>query len=254
MELTDQELEELEGYYHQTLLPENMQKITEKMQKDSAYAKEASSFLSTLGMLEAGKYRTQAQYLMAESPSNLRVSWFKWPWAAIAAAAAVLLIVVGVWWMRGMSSDAQNHSELILFAEREFEPYPSLWGDMQDAKKNGMELYEEGKYEQAKNALLDELMASKIQTDTPLLVAKTFYLSMCHLATKDYSNATVLLERLNDSDLAPVETPWYLALSYILNNEPARAKPHLEKVSNGTTRFRQKSIDALKIYSQSKIK
>lgn len=220
MELTDQELEELEGYYHQTLLPENMQKITENMQKDSAYAKDASSFLNTLSMLEAGKYRTQAQYLMAESPSNLRVSWFKRPWAAIAAAAAVLLIVVGVWWMRQDGETKSN--QLADYAQSVFVPPLSINRIMQ-ISNDAAAAYDNGDY---KTAI--PLLKKAYETTQDEL--NRFYLSMCYIAESRPEEAIAILQEMHRNKTGKAKDPaWYLALAYMMQGKGDAALPYLEE-------------------------
>ncbi len=243
MEFTDQELAQLEAYYMGSLSPEDRLGLEIRMKKEKDFGESAEEFLQTLGALENAKMKAFQLHLRMQhqlQPKTNLVYWMKFMkvgrWAA-----ALLVLGVAIWGMKGEIWPEQQ-SAIVSFAETEFVPYPSVFQNMQDKKPDGMELYANKQYKEAKVKLLIELDGSSQKDST-----KLFYLSMCYIADKEPQKAIPILEAMIDTQFAPIETEWYLALAYILSDNKVRAIPLLEKTARGSTMHKEKAIEALKI-------
>jgi tetratricopeptide (TPR) repeat protein len=118
----------------------------------------------------------------------------------------------------------------VLF-ERHFEPYPSMRpvvrGGAEADSSRALDLYEARDYRGALAAFEQELGRA------PNDAMARFYAGLCRMAVGRDQEATLDLERvlrLGEKELhAPAE--WYLALIHLRGNDPAEARPHLERIS-----------------------
>jgi tetratricopeptide (TPR) repeat protein len=128
--------------------------------------------------------------------------------------------------------------------QRSFEPYPSVRpivrGGTTAGRSDGLSLYEARDYRGALAAFEDRL------GHEPNDAVARFYAGLCRLALGQAREATLDLEqvlRLGEKDLhAPAE--WYLALIHLRGNDPAEARPHLERIA-GAGGFYQDKARAL---------
>lgn len=162
---------------------------------------------------------------------------------AIGIAAAILLLLAGLWLFQPASSASDT-----LFAEN-FQAYPP------PAKLRG-QAGQDQLWESARSAYLEEnysLAASQFesllaqgQTQHPLYLVH-FYAGVSQLAQHPPRLADAIRHLLfvtaMDSDyFHPAQ--WYLALAFLKNGEPQKAKALLEKISEESS-YRKKAVDAL---------
>jgi tetratricopeptide (TPR) repeat protein len=125
-----------------------------------------------------------------------------------------------------------------------FEPYPStrptVRGAVQDASSDAMARYEAGDYRGALAALEGRLQQPP---DDP---ATRFYAGVCRLALGRTREATLDLEQVLLLGEKELHTPaeWYLALIHLRGEDPAEARPHLERIA-GAGGFYQDKARAL---------
>ena len=125
--------------------------------------------------------------------------------------------------------------------QRSFEPYPStrpiVRGGSTDGGSNALALYEARDYRGALASFEDSLRRE------PNDAVARFYAGLCRLALGQAREATLDLERalgLGDDELqAPAE--WYLALAHLRGENPAEARPHLERIAAAGGFYRDKA-------------
>jgi len=131
----------------------------------------------------------------------------------------------------------------VLF-QRNFEPYPStrpvVRGGPVAGISSALALYEARDHRGALTAFEERL---RREPDDP---EARFYAGVCRLALGQVREATLDLEqvlRLGEKELhAPAE--WYLALAHLRSDDPAGARPHLERIA-GAGGFYQDRARAL---------
>jgi tetratricopeptide (TPR) repeat protein len=236
MELTDQELAQLEAYHLGQLSPEERFKLTTQMKEEKDFGEKAQSFLSGLAALEEGKMQThQAHLRMGRERANdtfEKTTIIKWLGGLL---CLVLVVCTTIYLFKKESKPIQptinqqiksNQSDTIAsFALREAIPYPSTGGILSAGANisNGMRAYQEGRYAAAIAYFNAELKERRSKT-------ATFYLSMSYLQEKNYTSAISILEKIKFSDEYPIETAWYLSLSYVLAGDKESARLVLQQL------------------------
>jgi tetratricopeptide (TPR) repeat protein len=125
-----------------------------------------------------------------------------------------------------------------------FEPYPStrptVRGEARSNSPDALARYEAGDYRGALEALDGRL---ERQPEDP---EARFYAGLCRLALGQVREATLDLEqvlRLGEEEFhAPAE--WYLALAHLRSDDPAGARPHLDRIA-GAGGFYEDKAQAL---------
>jgi tetratricopeptide (TPR) repeat protein len=114
---------------------------------------------------------------------------------------------------------------------------PVVRGGTTVSRSDALSLYEARDYRGALAAFEDRLLRE------PNDAVARFYAGLCRLALDQDREATLDLEqvlRMGDEELhAPAE--WYLALTHLRGNDPAEARPHLERISRAGGFYQDKA-------------
>jgi tetratricopeptide (TPR) repeat protein len=122
-----------------------------------------------------------------------------------------------------------------------FEPYPStrptVRGAVQDGRSGGAGTVRDGDYRRALAAL--EARLGREPNDP---VAR-FYAGVCRLALGQAREATLDLEQVLRLGEKEIHTPaeWYLALIHLRGEDPAEARPHLERIAGAGGFYQDKA-------------
>lgn len=101
----------------------------------------------------------------------------------------------------------------------------------------GMELYNDGKFEEATS------LFSSIPVESSCIIQSRFLTGLSSMQTKDYSTAIKSFEQViaNNDNIFIEEARYYLALSYYSEEEYHKARQTLEGIINSQSRFKKEA-------------
>ncbi|HEY0652589.1 MAG TPA: tetratricopeptide repeat protein [Chryseosolibacter sp.] len=162
-----------------------------------------------------------------------------WPYYAV-AASVVLLVVTGIYLF---TDNEPNPSAL--YAEY-YTPFPNVWeptvrgSETVTQRSLAFQKYEEGDYLQAVD-LFKALLAEKREPEILLLLGN---------ANLSLGNTTEARENFNEvlrsSSTIAAPAQWYLALSYLKDNQRTEAIANLKMLADGKNAYTVKAKDLLK--------
>lgn len=235
MELTDQELEQLEAFYSGTLSSKERLAVEKRMQKERDYGEAARNFLTGIEALERGKIRALRMQIEQEEPVQepvMKVSWRKWWWAAAAAVVGILFFI---------QIDKNKQSTSVIFDDH----YPRLGNVMGDKDKmtlrdTALNAYEARKYSEG-IAGMEQWLKRQPNDDEV-----KFYLGISYMAVKQMSKAEHLLDQLRYTEIPQKEAIlWYLAKCKIELGKNEEAKNLLKIVQARGSRQMIRKADSL---------
>ena len=234
MELTHQDIEQLEDFWEGNLSEADRLAVQNRLDTDVLFYQEAAKMHLLTEGLETLKQRETLKRLKAldatlppiDPPHSM--GWFK----ILIVALVLALAAFGVWYFMIKEEKPEVAAPIAAY----FEPYPALgirMGDSPDElKKDAMVLYAQKEYSKAIPLLNDSFKATR---DSMLL----FYMGVSHLALGQSSEAQAIFERLQNTETIPQEaTQWYLALSYTATQQYDKAKARLE--NNQSDKYKDK--------------
>ena len=275
MALTEKDIERIEQYLLGELNRKEEKQIEERMVFDTEFAdevtfmrhvvnaskdeakQEARNKLKSVENKLAGELEDQADKEMQKEKDfrknkilNIRRNWMYY------AAALALLVAVGMYLNTIRSSQG--------LYEGYFSPYPNTLisyarGDdvPQEFSRfsrqeynlivRAMEHYENGNYAKAAG-LFEQNVENK-----PENAGLIFYMAISQLGAGETEKAINNLSFIKELDQAPyrAQISWYLALAYIKDKQPEKAKDLLEKINNASEHPHQdKAKELLKKLTQ----
>ncbi len=164
-------------------------------------------------------------------------------WIGAVAAAVVLLFLAYPLFFNASEADyqqlADNYLQQDFFQNQEISKGDQ---DIEILEFNAATAYNNKEFEIAIDNY-EKIVETEAAKDHHI-----FFLGLSYLYTGNYPETIGILSNYVENDTRSSfkqEAPWFLALAYVKNNEPEKARPFLEQVKNGTWN-RQKAIQLLK--------
>ena len=228
MILTDNDIENIIGYFNRTLSDEDNQAFEQRIASDAAFRQAVYEYQATAAVLNTVRERKQKAFLKnieaTMPPVGIPIRRLDFRWWAVAAVGLVL-VTVGIWQFGGGDTEGVKLKSI---AANYFEPYPALGitkGE-NDAtiKTNALRAYAVNDFKKA-IPLLEN--AFDVEKDSMML----FYQSISYIGNGQSKEAIPILNHLKSSTFLSIESvEWYLALAYIEINQKEKALPLLRKV------------------------
>ncbi len=157
-------------------------------------------------------------------------------------AASILLLISTYFAFNYISQDPPS-----VVAESYFEPYPALYGAATRSSETeytqlelGMQLYEVARYEES-----IEILESVVDPEKQEMI--NFYLGNAYLAIDDYSKSeTIFKELINTGKIFSHDAKWYLAITYLKENETDKAISLLKDLTSYENDYAKKAKKMLR--------
>jgi cytochrome c-type biogenesis protein CcmH/NrfG len=169
--------------------------------------------------------RWQQRSQISEAPGALR-------WQLMAAAAAILLLAVFTYGY--YQSQAESRLYANYFDDGQVQEYLAVRGESNDKAelKSAMDTYQQGDYE---NSLLQfKALREQDPFDSQILL----YTGLSAMQIGDYYTARLAFEQLLSLDVAAADRAsarWYLALTYLQQEQIPQAKAELNWLAKNNT-------------------
>lgn len=234
--MNEQDFTLLDDYFNGLLSPEMVASVETRLQTDTEFAREFAlrqkleafparetkrqQMRATLRDLGAEYFAENNQTIAP--PLRAKVNYTRW----FAAAAAVTLLLMAAWWLLRPSTSLYEQyasNEPLHFTER---------GAADTDAATAETAFNAGKYEEALSAL-DRMLQQK-----PDNLRAQLAKGICLLELNRPAEARATLHALaNGSSALQQEAIWYVALSYVRENDPAQAKATLSKLAPGDPHY-----------------
>ena len=163
----------------------------------------------------------------------------------VMAAMVAILLLIGGYWIFIYQAGSVTSEELYAM---NYEVYPipsSLRSDAADTlgvvEKRAIQAFNNKKYESAADDF-EELI--KLE---PTNTALQFYLGLCRYEQMEFDSGIVIFDSLISSrNPFQRQSKWYLALGYLAQGDPDRAKSLLEELSSSKGKYRSEAEQILK--------
>lgn len=187
---------------------------------------------SMLAYLQDSRDTSLAELEERTAPKRIMPQTIGW-------AAALLLLCLSVGAYLFVEKNNSVQSELAAYLS---EPYSATIFMSDQEPAAWMEAYENGDYQHA-SALLDNLIQGPQSHDAQLL----FFAGLSHLYQQppQPKQAIAYLSQVNDETYGE-QAQWYLALAYLLNEQPTEAKVLLEDIVANQTYHNEEAAELLK--------
>ncbi|WP_223034173.1 tetratricopeptide repeat protein [Hanstruepera marina] len=174
------------------------------------------------------EHQKNKQFLVdVENEISHKSSNTKW---YLVAASVVILISIGFLWNLNSSSPDKLFDSYYTVASNTSHPIVRS-NTISDDQTSAFIAYESEAYEQAQ-ILFDE--AYKNSNNSELL----FYEAICYLEIENTTKAIeTFLKHQSLNDRLQEKSKWYLALAYLKNEEPVKAKNLLEKITKSPSNY-----------------
>ena len=238
MELNDNDLIQIEGYYNKNLSETDRHTFETRVATDKDFAQTVLDYRKMATALDLIKHRQDLAFLRDVdsqmppiAPLPKPTFFKKWGW--MTAAATLLLGVLGLWQLRNTDKSLSREVAVV------FEPVSPLGINMGDnAQQMRLEAslaYLQKDYKQA-IPLLDKAFA--LEKDSFLLLYKANAL----IATGESVKALPDLEALQTSSIPLLPVQWYLALAYIETGQKEKALLLLQKIADSKGEYQAKAL------------
>ncbi len=241
MELTEQDIKTLEGYWSNGLTAAEMSATRTRLEADADFKDAATQYQKMAILLEMQRTKawlsTQREQKAEKSPhktSNtpLTMKQSKIPvWAKAAAASATILLIGGYYYF-----DTEQTGPVDKFFMASFDPPPPVelnMSKLDEEKATALRYYDSGEYKKAIPLL--EKVVKEDNKDS----LKLYYLSLCYIAENKPQSAIPILKNMLYSTKAH-EPEWFLALAYLKNKDYDLAKQTFEEMAQNTSDLYQK--------------
>lgn len=207
---------DIERYFDQSIGSQEKEQIKKSLAEDSDKLLEIEVGEAIAESLASEEFKNRLQ-IIRETNGRDRFVWIY----RIAAAVTLLAVTSIVVWRISFQKTPES-----LYDEY-FTPYDGFVqarGD-EDSISEGIELYNQGKYEEAITFYNKNLNISE-NPQVTLLVAN------CHLMLNDQNSSIELLKQIENhpDPLIQGNANWYLALAYLKNEDILNAKKSLAEI------------------------
>lgn len=222
MELTDQELAQLEDYYTNNLPEDQREQVKQRLAGDEEYKKMAVLFLKGIQALESAQLKTHLAHLCMNKQDPPKTIVLRGWWWAIAAG---IVLTIGTWKIIHSNTFIERTKQL---ANQYFEPYLSTRGTagIEDQSLSpGIAAYENQQFAKAIPRLKAEWENNK-DGYTGFLLANAY------LKRNRARLALPILIDIKDMEGVPSNWEWYLAITYLKLGKLEQAKISLRRVNS----------------------
>jgi tetratricopeptide (TPR) repeat protein len=228
MDLTTNDLEQIESYFNQTLSEKDNHAFEKRLQ-DVTFRRAVYEYQATTALLNTIRERERKAFLKeidaTMPPFEVPVRRLNTTWWAMAATGLVLLSI-GIWLLKNTDT---NGVKLKSISAQEFDIYPVVGitrGEDVTIKDQALQAYSEKKFKKA-IPLLQK--AFDLEKDSFLL----FYQGIAAIGNGQCKEATPLLEQLQSATfISRQSVNWYLALAAIETGDKEKALFLLKNVEN----------------------
>jgi tetratricopeptide (TPR) repeat protein len=249
MDLDEKDIELIDRYVKGELSGDTLRGFQQRLATDSAFAeqvgwhetlvggikKQSSKELKTY--LQSLEEKTISSHIKLESETKI-VSHNFWKYAS---AAVVALLVAAFLWL-----DPLHPSPEALFAQY-YQPYPNVEATIErnngeaDAYTQAFQWYEDGQYEKAALAF-DQLLQAGAPSE-----ALYYYAGLTALELHRTKEALQYFDHIteNSDHKYYQQALWYAALAALKDEDTARAKNYLQKLSGLQGFYGEKAVQLL---------
>ena len=249
MELNDNDLIQIEGYYNKNLSETDRHTFETRVATDKDFAQTVLDYRKMATALDLIKHRQDLAFLRdvdSQMPTikPLPKPTFIKKWGWLIVVISVLLTLVALLKLYGGKVTEQPDKKLSPLVASVFEPYSPLditmGNDSRKLRLEALEMYAQKDYKHAV-PLLDKVFEA--EKDSLWL----FYKGVALLGNGESSKAQGCLETLQLSSAVPKESVlWYLALTYIELEQKEKALPILEKLTHTEGENKIKATELIK--------
>ncbi|MEM9340941.1 MAG: hypothetical protein AAGA66_19555 [Bacteroidota bacterium] len=220
--MNDQEknIELFDQYLEGALVEKERDAFETKLAVDETFKAQFEAYQASMLMINSLGIRKEVGDLLDKRPGTNRQMW-------IGIAASVLIIFT--FWMVLKSSDPYDSY---------FEPYPNVLATRNTVRAmSWSDYYTREEYQKASEMLQYEPPGDTIN----------FYLGMCNLALKDFSNARETLALIKKDSPFNQQVSWYLIMTDVGEGKYAEATQKLKTIKPGAFKYQkaQELIDEL---------
>lgn len=229
-DITSEEWEQVEGYLHETLAPEERRSFEEKLSTDAALQNKLEAVRLLLQGVSEAALQQQLKEFHRELPATAPVRALPhrklWLSNLLVAASVILVLLAAGWffWLKEEEHEA-------LFATY-FTPDPGLLTSMgatdNYAFEKAMVEYKTGEYRAAIQTW-DSLQRGQPANDT-----LNYFLGVAYLAANDPATARTYLQKVTAAPQGffREDAFWYLGLALLKEGKRAEAKAALQQGSH----------------------
>jgi tetratricopeptide (TPR) repeat protein len=254
MELTEQDLVLLDGFWANGLTDAEMSAVRKRLETDAEFKAAAEAYQQTAMLLETYRMKVWMDAQIAiEQPITEQITQPNHPetvkifplpqWAKVAASVT---LIAGAYYFYS----TRQPSPVDLFLANSFDPPKPIELTMSPEKLakeeeyKGLKLYSDKKFAEALPFLERTFLRSN-NSDS----LKLYYISLCHIAEGKPDTAIAILNIMRNSNKA-YKTEWFLALAYLKKKEYEKAEELFEIMAKGGNKEEQenatKGLEAIK--------